>query len=76
MVSNQIFYKLFNSSIVLAFECFALLGLEHYIYNALNFSVDLGQRGSLKDGMIRERYVMFHIGISLHDIWFVKQKYD
>ncbi len=45
-------------------------------YNALNFSVDLGQRGSLKDGMIRERYVMFHIGISLHDIWFVKQKYD
>ena len=45
-------------------------------YNGLNIAVDFGQRGSLQHNMVRERYVQFIVNISLHDIWFVKQKYQ
>ncbi len=46
------------------------------LYNGVGFSLDMGQRGSLKDNLIRERYVMFNISVSLHDIWFIKYRYD
>ena len=44
--------------------------------NALNLAVDLGERGSLKDNMVRERYVQFIINVNIHDLWFIKPKYD
>ena len=44
--------------------------------NLINFGVDFGQRGSIADQLVRERYVMFQLGISLYDIWFVKRKYE
>jgi len=47
-----------------------------YNKNMLNFGVDLGQRGTLKEQLIRERYVLFQISISLYDIWFVKMRYE
>jgi hypothetical protein len=46
------------------------------LYNGLGLSLDMGQRGSLKNNLIRERYVMFNISFSLHDIWFIKYRYD
>jgi hypothetical protein len=46
------------------------------LYNGLGFSVDMGQRGSLKNNLVRERYVIFNISVSLHDLWFIKYKYD
>ncbi len=52
------------------------LGLPIFRYNTVNFAVDLGQRGSTKNNLVRERYVQFIINISLHDIWFVKHKYQ
>ena len=45
-------------------------------YNALTWSVDLGQRGSLKNDMVRERYVQLNINLNLHDMWFIKRKYN
>lgn len=45
-------------------------------YNGVGFSVDMGQRGSLQNNLVRERYVMFNLSFSLHDIWFVKYRYD
>lgn len=46
-------------------------------YNSLGIAVDMGQRGSLKNNMVRERYLMFVVNIGLHDIsWFRKHKYD
>lgn len=45
-------------------------------YNAVNFSIDVGQRGSLKMDQLRENYVIFKINIALHDIWFRKPKFD
>lgn len=45
-------------------------------HNAVGLAVDMGQRGSLKNNLVRERYVMFIINIHLHDIWFQKFRYD
>ncbi len=48
----------------------------HRWYNSANFSIDVGQRGNIKDNLVRERYIKFIINISLHDIWFVKYRYQ
>lgn len=45
-------------------------------YNGCNIAVDFGQRGALQHDMVRERYVQFIVNISLHDLWFIKQKYQ
>ena len=45
-------------------------------YNGISLGVDLGQRGSTKHNMIRERYAMFVIGFNIHDIWFRKNQYQ
>jgi long-subunit fatty acid transport protein len=45
-------------------------------YNAVTWSVDLGQRGSLDNGMVRERYAQFNLNFNLHDMWFIKKKYN
>ncbi|MFA6333969.1 MAG: hypothetical protein WCX48_00235 [Bacteroidales bacterium] len=46
-------------------------------YNSVGLSVDMGQRGSLKNNMVKEKYLMFIFSIGLHDnSWFLKYKYD
>ncbi|NTU95084.1 MAG: hypothetical protein HGA52_03440, partial [Bacteroidales bacterium] len=45
-------------------------------YNAFGFSIDMGQRGVVRDGLVRERYIMLNLNVSLHDIWFQKYRYD
>ena len=45
-------------------------------YNAVSFSIDLGQRGLRTDDLIRERYIKFKINVNLYDIWFLKYKYE
>ena len=44
--------------------------------NGLTFGMDVGQRGSKSGNLVRERYVNFNIGINIHDIWFIKTRYD
>ena len=43
--------------------------------NGLSLAVDLGQRGSLKGNLVRERYIGFTIGLNAFDIWFQKNRY-
>lgn len=45
-------------------------------YNGLSLGVDIGQRSSKRNDMIRERYAMFVIGFNIHDIWFRKIQYQ
>lgn len=45
-------------------------------YNGISLGVDLGQRASTRNNMIRERYAMFVIGFNIHDIWFQKPRYN
>ena len=46
------------------------------LHNGISLGVDLGQRASTKNNMIRERYAMFVIGFNIHDIWFRKNQYQ
>ena len=45
------------------------------LYNGLTLGVDLGQRASTRNNMIRERYATFVVGFNFHDIWFQKVQY-
>jgi len=45
-------------------------------HNALSFGIDFGQRGSLQNSQVRERYINFAVGINIFDIWFQKAKYE
>lgn len=45
-------------------------------YNAVTVAIDMGQRGTQNNQLIRERYIIFMVNINLHDIWFVKYRYD
>jgi hypothetical protein len=44
--------------------------------NGVSISMDIGQRGSLKAGQVRERYIGFAVGLNAFDIWFVKNQYQ
>ena len=46
------------------------------MYNGITLGMDFGQRGSIKGNMIRETYCNFSIGFNLHDIWFIKNRYE
>ncbi len=45
-------------------------------YNGITFGMEFGQRGVLKDSMVRERFINFSVGFNLFDIWFQKFSYD
>lgn len=45
-------------------------------YNGISFALDLGQRGTAREGMIRENYVGFNVGFNIFDIWFQKPRYE
>ncbi|MDD2594255.1 MAG: hypothetical protein PHD11_00365 [Bacteroidales bacterium] len=45
-------------------------------YNAISFGIDMGQKGSMTNNMIRERYFLFTLSFNLHDIWFMKPLYQ
>jgi len=42
----------------------------------INLSVEIGERGTINNNLIKEQFLHFQIGLSLSDIWFVKRKYD
>lgn len=42
----------------------------------LHLAMELGRRGTETNGLVRENFFRFHLGISLNDRWFVKRKYD
>ena len=45
-------------------------------YNGITLGMDFGQRGSIENAQIRERYINFSIGFNLYDIWFRKYQYE
>ena len=45
-------------------------------YNGISLGIDMGQRASTRNNMIRERYAMFVVGFNIHDIWFQKPRYN
>ncbi len=46
------------------------------LYNGLTVGFDVGQRSATGGGLVRERYFNINIGLNVHDIWFIKQRYE
>ncbi|WP_374165833.1 hypothetical protein [Arcticibacter sp. MXS-1] len=42
----------------------------------INVAAELGQRGTVSNRLVRERYVNVHLGFTLNDQWFRKYKFD
>ena len=42
----------------------------------IDLGLELGQRGTNKEGLIKETFLNFQVGLSLNDRWFIKRKYD
>ena len=45
-------------------------------FNAVTVAVDLGQRGSLSNALVRERYINLSVAVNLYDRWFYKMQYE
>lgn len=45
-------------------------------HTTINLAFQVGQRGSFGSELIRERYGMISLSISLYDFWFIKYKFD
>ncbi len=53
------------------------IGIPVYrYYNSINVGFDFGQRGTLNDNLVRERYFLVTVSFNLHDIWFIKPLYN
>ena len=37
---------------------------------------ELGQRGTISNSLVRERFVNLNLGFTLNDKWFIKPKFD
>lgn len=74
---NQAYYRVGGHRIDAFGLTFGLtLPINNRLYNGVSLGLELGRRGSMADGLVRETYVNFHIGFNIHDIWFRKYRYE
>ena len=74
---NQAYYRVGGHRIDEYGLTFGLtLPINNRLYNGVSLGLELGRRGSMADGLVRETYVNFHIGFNIHDIWFRKYRYE
>lgn len=52
------------------------LAFNRYAFHKLNFTTELGRRGTTSNGLVQENYINFHIGFTLNDTWFRRFKFD
>lgn len=45
-------------------------------YNGITLGIDIGRRGSMDGSMTRETYGKFMVGFNIHDLWFIKHRYQ
>ena len=72
---DQSYYKLNGNSVNSMGVTLGVTLPVFRLYNGLTLGVDLGQRASTRNNMIRERYATFMVGFNIHDIWFQKVQY-
>ena len=73
---DQAYYKLDGNNINSIGLTFGITLPVFKWYNGISLGVDLGQRASSRNNMIRERYATFNVGFNIHDIWFQKPRYN
>jgi hypothetical protein len=52
------------------------LPLKRSYQSKVNCSLQLGERGTLNDNLVRERYIRLSIGLTFNEVWFQKKKFD
>jgi hypothetical protein len=52
-----------------------LRGVNTSFYK-MNITAELGQRGTLNNGLVKENYINFRLGFTLNDKWFQRYKFD
>lgn len=55
---------------------FPLPSANRSAFYKINFTTELGQRGTITNNLVKENYVNFHLGFTLNDTWFRKYKFD
>jgi hypothetical protein len=45
-------------------------------YPRLNLGIEYGNRGTTDQGLIKEKFVNFNVGVTINAVWFQKRKYD
>lgn len=65
--------KQMGASLGFGFPLPSANGLSFY---KINFTTEIGQRGTLTDNLVKEKYINFHLGFTLNDKWFRKYKVD
>lgn len=73
---NYSYISLNNNQVVATGITFGVGIPVFRLYNAINLGVDIGQKGSVNNGNVRERYAMISLSFNLHDIWFIKPLYN
>ena len=75
-IYRELSYMTLNGSQVAATGVTLGAGIPVFrYYNSINFGIEAGQRGTLKNDLIRERYFLFTLSFNLYDIWFIKSLY-
>jgi hypothetical protein len=46
------------------------------VVSVLNFSLELGQNGTIKRDLFRENFIILNLDLSLRDMWFIKRRYN
>ena len=54
---------------------FPLISSRNAFYK-INFTTEIGQRGTLSNNLVKENFYNFYIGFTINDRWFQKYKYD
>lgn len=73
---DQAYYKLDGNNVNSVGITLGITLPVYRLYNGISLGVDIGQRASRRNDMIRERYAKFVIGFNIHDIWFRKNQYQ
>lgn len=73
---DQAYCKVDGSSVDAFGLTFGMTLPVYRAHNGVTLGVDIGQRGRMAGNLIRERYINFHIGLNIFDIWFLKPRYD
>jgi len=42
----------------------------------INFSAEIGQRGTVQNGLVKQNYVNLHLSFTLNDKWFLRYKFE
>ncbi|HEY9195999.1 MAG TPA: hypothetical protein VIM77_07025 [Mucilaginibacter sp.] len=73
-------YMMINNTRIKRYAVTAGVGLplrpNNGSFYKINISAEVGQRGSLTNGLVKENYLNLHLGFTLNDRWFTKYKFD